>query len=146
MDSLETCPLRPALLVVDDDSAVVRFIERALKNAYEITSCTDAKSALLAVEQARRPFDVVLCDVNLPGTNGLELVTHLRSMVPTLASNAVLMTGGGIGLDEAVDQAITRAGGDALRRLDKPFTLNELRAAVRPRPSLRIPNDGGAST
>ncbi|WP_169927737.1 response regulator [Labilithrix luteola] len=146
MASVDSRPLRPALLVVDDDSAVVRFIERALRSDYEVTSCSDAKGAMLAVSQARRPFDVVLCDVNLPGTNGLELVKRLRSTVPSLAHNAVLMTGGGVGLDDAVDDAIARAGGDALRRLDKPFTLDDLRAAVRPRPLSRISNDDAAST
>ena len=63
----------PKLLVVDDEPSVVDCISDALAdNAARITGACNVPQALNALE--REPFDIALCDVYMPGKNGLELL------------------------------------------------------------------------
>src|SRR5581483_10884745 len=72
---------------------------------------------------ARRPPDVVVLDVSLPGASGLELARELKARPATAATPIVLLTGGDVAHADA-----TAAGADALVR--KPFSPLELLATV----------------
>ena len=68
----------PRLLLVDDDpdmGIVVRILAR--KSGHLLTHCLDARSAWSSLD-AERP-DLILLDVNLPGTSGLEFLARLRA-------------------------------------------------------------------
>lgn len=79
------------------------------------------------------PYDVLLCDVVMPGMNGLELHDRVRSLAPRLAEATVLMTGGAF-----TSRAATALAGSVLPRLDKPFSPEQLLAAVSLRPSAAL--------
>lgn len=111
-----TCP--GAVLVVDDDAAIRRSLERGLRlNGFEVRTAADGPGALAVVEQA--PPDVVVLDVSMPGMSGIEVCTRLRDSgrgLPMLMLSA---------LDETADRiAGLQAGGDDY--LVKPFALQEL--------------------
>jgi two-component system, OmpR family, response regulator MprA len=113
----------PRVLVVEDDGAVRRALERALPlHGFSVTSAPDGLTAL-AVLAAERP-DVVVLDVGLPGPDGLTTAARLRADgddVPILFLTA---------RDAVADRvAGLDAGGDDY--LVKPFALEELVARLR---------------
>jgi putative two-component system response regulator len=115
--------LKPGyVLLVDDDPQVLRLLERILTR--ERHTCRQARSASEARELvAGGGCEVLLCDVNMPGSSGLDLVTDLlaRDDHP-----AVLMMSG------EQDPAIAREALDigAYGFLIKPFSAWEVVIAV----------------
>ena len=71
-------------------------------------------------------FDVVLCDVFMPGQGGLEILAALRQEFPTLP--VAIMSGAGFGQRVDVLGVAGLLGARAI--LDKPFTLETLREAL----------------
>jgi putative nucleotidyltransferase with HDIG domain len=64
----------PKVLVVDDDSAVRAFFRQVLTpTTAQVAEAEDAPSALEAIESG--DFDVILCDVWMPGATGLDLLS-----------------------------------------------------------------------
>jgi len=88
---------------------------------HEVTMARDASEALAAVVDAASavPFDLVLCDVKMPGINGLELVRQIHEFQPDLP--CIVITG--FGSAEASIEAL-RAG--AYWYLEKPFEQERL--------------------
>lgn len=82
---------RPRVLVVDDEPAVVRAMKRWLKRRADVTGTTDPHEALRLLERER--FELVLCDMNMPGMSGRELAEALRERDPALADRVVIVTG-----------------------------------------------------
>jgi CheY-like chemotaxis protein len=91
------------ILIVDDD----RFLAETLRAMIEDYALFDAQQ-IIAVEiandgreGARRlesggPFDVILCDVAMPGLDGFALFERLRARGSPLAERFVLVTGGAL--------------------------------------------------
>ena len=69
---------RHKLLIVDDDAAVRDLLEMILeRNGY---SCWSAANALEARDLLKRHlFDLILCDIQMPGESGLEFCRFVRS-------------------------------------------------------------------
>ena len=110
------------VLVVDDEELYRRALERILRRVgHEVTMARDATEALAAVVEAasNAPFDLVLCDVKMPGINGLELVRQIHEFQPDLP--CIVITG--FGSAEASIDAL-RAG--AFWYLEKPFEQERL--------------------
>lgn len=72
-------------ILIADDNALVRtsMAEFLCENGWEV--CGEASNGTEAIEQARtlRP-DVMLLDISMPGTNGLEVAASLRRELPAL--------------------------------------------------------------
>ena len=80
----------PRLLIVDDDAIFNRLIGHALARlGYDIVGVPDSKEAMEAL--ARRRFDLVLADIDMPGNRQLEMLKNVVSRYPLLP--VVLMTG-----------------------------------------------------
>src|SRR5512146_1860046 len=79
------------ILIVDDEDAVVRFVERALSDAgYQAATARSGHEAIdIAAREAA--FDLLLTDLMMPGINGDELARHLRRADPDL--NVLYLTG-----------------------------------------------------
>lgn len=108
--------------VVDDDSSIRWVLERALNQAdIENDSFADADQLLarIAVEQP----DVIISDIRMPGTDGLELLSRISESHPELP---VIITTAHSDLDSAV--ASYQRG--AFEYLPKPFDLDEVIAVT----------------
>ena len=72
-------PSRPfSILVVDDEQAVQRFVERVLRDAgYETTAASDGPEAIEAAAKMEH-FDLLVTDVMMPQMTGDELARRLR--------------------------------------------------------------------
>jgi signal transduction histidine kinase len=86
---------RAAVLVVDDEPAVLRSLELLLAREHDITTADSARRALEIIEDGRAGrYDVVLCDLMMPEMSGMELYDQLRARRPEMARRVVFMTGG----------------------------------------------------
>jgi len=111
------------LLVVDDDPAL-RILLRTTFEVVDI-EVEEADSADLALERiAARPPDVVVLDVNMPGTDGLTFCRRLKADPATASIGVVLLTGS----EGGTELAAQASGADAFLR--KPFSPLELLNAV----------------
>ena len=112
----------PQLLVVDDEDAILEFVSFNLrKEGYEVTTAKDGDSALALAE--KQPFDLVILDIMLPGTDGFEVCRRLRAQgdVPVLFLSA---------RDTELDKVVgLEIGADDY--LAKPFGIRELQARVK---------------
>ncbi|HEY5921092.1 MAG TPA: PAS domain S-box protein [Kofleriaceae bacterium] len=125
-DVTDRAPPQPAstavrlrVLVVDDEPALLRSLGEELGEAHDVT-CTSSGAEAIALLLGES-FDVVLCDVMMPLTSGIDVFRALQRDRPGLEQRIVFMTGG----------AFTPAAGEFLasvpnRKLEKPFTFDDL--------------------
>ncbi len=110
-----------SVLIVDDEPRIREFLARWLAPAgYDVREAGDAESALAMVDDGGP--DVVLCDVQMPGRDGLWLVEQLHQRFPAVA--VVLATA-----DDAVPPGVSLKSG-VVDYLVKPLERNLLLAAV----------------
>ena len=89
--------VRGRVLVVDDESVVAHTLKVLLQTEHELIVAESGAEALelLHCDPVGAPtFDVILCDLMMPGMTGMELFEVLRREYPTLADRVVFMTGG----------------------------------------------------
>jgi DNA-binding response OmpR family regulator len=111
------------ILIVEDELPVARQIAAALTEDGHDPKAVDSGEAALE-ELGKRPFDLIVLDVRLPGIDGFELLRHLREQ--HLASRVLLLTA-----RTAVDDRVTGLQLGADDYLPKPFAMRELVARVR---------------
>jgi two-component system, OmpR family, response regulator MprA len=113
----------PQILVVDDEPAVRRALERALRlDKYDVDLAVDGEEALDRL--AERPVDAVILDVMMPGVDGLEVCRRMRAAgdrTPVLMLTA----------RDAIDDRVLGLDVGADDYLVKPFALRELQARLR---------------
>lgn len=82
-DALASLPDNaPHILIVDDDERIRELLARYLySNGYRVTRASDAASARAAI--AGLAFDLLIIDVMMPGENGFDLATSLKSSIAT---------------------------------------------------------------
>lgn len=111
------------ILVVDDDPQIRFFLDQALKDeAMDLTIATDAESALALLE--KQAFDLVLMDVRLPKTNGLDALRQIKRCHPQAL--VIVMTA--YSSKDTAMEALRRGAHDYF---NKPFKVDELRTVIR---------------
>jgi len=114
--------VRGRILVVDDDAAMGETLALTLSSAgFEPRRAGDAEAALRLLDE--EPFDAVLADIRMPGTDGLALCRRVRERRPAVA--VIVMTAFG-DMDAAVEAI--RAG--AYDFLAKPLDDDALGFAL----------------
>jgi CheY-like chemotaxis protein len=103
------------LLLADDSITIQRVIELTFADEdIRVVAVSDGHEAIARIEET--PPDIVLADVEMPGTDGYEVARHIRA-TPKLAHIPVLLLTGAF---EPVDQAkVADAGCQGV--LTKPF-------------------------
>lgn len=82
-NAVENMPIKVA--VVDDDEGIRTSLAAMIRRAPNLRLTGDYPDAETALKEIpRRPPDVVLMDINLPGVNGVECVRHLKATLPSL--------------------------------------------------------------
>jgi CheY-like chemotaxis protein len=110
--------MAPRILVVEDDAALRAVVCRALLDAgYAVREAANGEKALHTLRES--PFDLVVTDIIMPDTDGLEIILWLRRFAPGTPIVAVSGYADPLFLDNA-------AGLGACRTLSKPFRLEEL--------------------
>ena len=118
-----TVPAADKVLVVDDDPAIRRMLERVLAAAgFAVESAGDGGAALVRVE--RSVPDVLVLDVAMPAVDGLSVTRRIRAK--GLALPVLLLTA-----RDAVQQRVEGLESGADDYLVKPFDTDELVARLR---------------
>jgi two-component system, OmpR family, response regulator MprA len=121
------------ILIVDDDNRVTSALRRTLAyEGYQVSITANGEGALSIVRT--RPPDVVILDLMLPGIDGLEVCSRLRSAGDSIA---VLM----LTARDAVADRVAGFETGADDYLVKPFALEELLARVKALLRRRNPPD-----
>ena len=111
------------ILLVDDDPALRTLLRTTFEVAdVDVVEAGGAEAARKSIRAARP--DVIVLDVNMPGTTGLELCAELKRDPATADIPIILLTGSTGGTNAAAK----RVGADAFVR--KPFSPLELLAVA----------------
>ncbi len=131
------------ILIVEDHPEMINLLTSILEVEYTILSATSAEQAWEQIGSALP--DLIICDVMLPGMNGLELCGRLRNSERTAAIPVLMLTAKATEEDKIEG---FRVGADAY--LTKPFkrtellnrirTLIDIRARITQSLSLKLPN------
>jgi CheY-like chemotaxis protein len=110
------------VLVVDDEPLIGESVRRALVD-HDVAVAHSGADAIMMCE--RSDYDLVLCDLMMPGLSGIDVFETVRARRPELAGRFVFMTGGAF--TPKARSFLERHEGESL---SKPFALKELRALV----------------
>lgn len=112
----------PRILMIDDDPAICEVVSETLNNqGYPVDTANSGRAASKFL--SRRTYPIVLCDILLPDTNGLELMSEIKELNPD--TFVILFTG-----HASVDLAKEAIRQGAHDFITKPFTSNEIIEAV----------------
>ncbi|NOT34012.1 MAG: response regulator [Candidatus Eisenbacteria bacterium] len=104
---------KPRVLVVDDEETLVYVIRSILEtNGCEVITAGSAESALTQLEA--NAIDVAVCDIVLPGMNGLQLLASIKHRRPEI--EVLIMTS-----HASIDTAVQALRAGAYDYLHKPF-------------------------
>lgn len=117
--------LRGRVLLIDDESALLRAMQRILEDEEHFVEVTQsARDALAMIERGER-FDVILSDLMMPMMTGVDFYEALLTRNPVLAHSVVFVSGGAV---TAKVDAFLRSVPNL--RLEKPFKAAQLRDIV----------------
>lgn len=115
------------VLVVDDELLVAESLRRVLADEFEVTVVTDSGAALARLVSGDW-YDVVLCDIMMPGMHGVALHDHVKRDQPDLAARFIFITGGIV-----LPHVQTLLEGVSNLVLAKPLDMPAMRELVRRR-------------
>ncbi len=109
--------------IVDDDRSIRWVLEKALQQEGLNTQCFDSADGVLNRLTRQQP-DVIISDIRMPGTSGLDLLAEIRQMHPRLP--VIIMTA-----HSDLDSAVASYQGGAFEYLPKPFDVDEAVSLVK---------------
>ncbi|MCA9014729.1 MAG: sigma-54-dependent Fis family transcriptional regulator, partial [Planctomycetaceae bacterium] len=113
----------PRILVIDDEQSMCELIETDLRlRGMHVDWFTDARKAITAIDHNN--YDVVLTDIRMPGTTGLQLCQQLTEFRPDIP--VVLMTAFG-----SLETAVSAMRAGAYDFITKPIEMDLLAITVR---------------
>ena len=121
--------MKGSLLVVDDSAMMRKVVLRTLKMAeVEFETVFEAAdgSEALTILRANK-VDLIMCDINMPVMNGLELILKIKE--EKLAPGVPIVMVTTEGSEPLVRQAIMAGARGFIR---KPFTLDHIKNNVKP--------------
>jgi len=130
-------PLRRRVLAIDDEALLLKAYRRMLIDHHDVETKHSATEALNFLEQDRA-FDIVLCDLQMPGMSGAQLFEEVKQRWPELADRFIFVTGGAFTPDT---RKFLERGVAAF--INKPFQLGELLELFEKRVE-GVPNARGA--
>src|SRR3989449_518968 len=115
-------PVPASLLVIDDEPQLRDFLKEALGEAgYAVEVAEDGERAIETVRRAS--FDVAICDLKMPGIDGLETISRIREINPDI--QFIILTA-----HRTLDSAIEGLRIGAFDFLQKPVATRDLLFSV----------------
>jgi len=121
---------RPRILVVDDQPTNIQTLYQVLKGEYDVAMATDGSQAIELCQ--RRPPDLVLLDVVMPGIDGFEVCRRLKTDPATRDVPVIFVTA----RDSTEDETLGLEVG-AVDFIAKPVNPPVVRARVRTHVALK---------
>jgi signal transduction histidine kinase len=111
------------ILVIDDEAEVVKSVKNLLRLDYNVLGASSADEALAIL--GREKVHVIMTDQRMPGTTGVQLLTHIRAEYP----EAIRLLFTGYSDLRAMIDAINQ--GHVYRYITKPWDPDELLVIIR---------------
>lgn len=113
------------ILICEDDLMTLKALEHKLKSeGYETITALDGKQAIETLN-SNKNIDMLLTDLHMPQISGLELITHVRSV---MKSNIPIVMLTRVGLEDTVLHAFELGADDYIT---KPFSPEELSLRIK---------------
>ena len=116
-------PPRARILIVDDEVALTSAMRRQLRRNHDVTVLNDGAAAMAAILD--HDYDVILCDLMMPGADGMAVLEAVSQQRPEKAARMILMTAGI--LQDPIRERVHEAGAHVL---DKPVPLDTLLTVI----------------
>jgi PAS domain S-box-containing protein len=112
------------ILVVDDELAILQFLERVLTDeGHEVETVDNADDALERIENKR--YRLILMDIKMPGMGGIELYKRIQKIAHSLTRRVVFITGDVMGGDTKEFLAKVKA-----HYITKPFDTEQIKRDI----------------
>ncbi len=109
---------KASILIVDDDRAILNAFDQVLRReGYSVQLADEGSEALEKIRASN--FDLVICDVRMPGMDGLEVLSRIKYMNPEV--DVIIITA-----YATVEDGVKAIKGGAYDYLTKPLALEEL--------------------
>lgn len=112
------------VLIVDDEPVLLSGLERVLADRFDIVTAENGETALAKLE-SEGPFAVVMCDMRMPGMDGVEVLHHFAELAPDTVR---MMLTGNADQGTAIE-AVNR--GSIFRFFSKPVPMTTLDEGIR---------------
>lgn len=121
---------QPSILLVDDDPFMLGLQSRMLRGMgfASVSMVGSAQAALASLESAERLAEVIICDLNMPGMDGVEFLQALNA--GPFVGSVILLSGEGARIMHTVQKLLNGGGLTVLGSLEKPAQPEALRALL----------------
>jgi two-component system NtrC family sensor kinase len=114
-----------AILLIDDEALIALSLRQLLqRDGHDVTTASSGLEGLAALEA--RAYEVILCDMRMPGLDGPGFYRELERRHPHLRSRVIFLTGDVLSPD--AQAFFTQTGRPSVV---KPFNVREIRRAIR---------------
>ncbi|MCM8775130.1 MAG: response regulator [Candidatus Omnitrophica bacterium] len=80
------------ILIIDDEEILIKTFSLLLRrNGYAVSAARDSREALTLAD--REEIDLILCDIRMPETNGVEIIKAIRAKKDKSAVPVIFITG-----------------------------------------------------
>lgn len=113
--------MKKKILVCDDEESIRLLLAEALHDDYEIIEATDGRDAVKTI--TKEPPDLVIMDIKMPGTHGLEAIERIRernTTIPIIICSAYRLM---------QDDIVVRTS-DIAAFITKPIDIFNLKATI----------------
>ncbi|MEO8056698.1 MAG: response regulator [Burkholderiales bacterium] len=123
-------PTQPRILLVDDDPFMLGMQSRTLRGmGYKmIGTVGSADVALTMLGSEPEAVDVVVCDLNMPGVDGIEFLQRLNASA--FRGSVILLSGEGAGIMHSVRKLLAGGRLVILGALEKPAARSAIRTLL----------------
>jgi DNA-binding NtrC family response regulator len=123
MNGADSAPLEAARILVVDDEVVTRTLVTIVlaQEGYQVAAAENGRKAIALLE--RRPYDLVITDLEMPGANGIEVLFAVRRIDPQCP--VIIITG-----STDTGSVARHVNLDAVDYVTKPFSFDQIRGTV----------------
>ncbi len=95
LEAVVSAARRLRVRVIDDEWMLLKALRSYLSTGADVTLAEGGQAALTMLEQSAH-FDLLLCDLHMPGMDGIDVYQRVRGSFPELLDQFVFMTGGAL--------------------------------------------------
>jgi len=111
------------IIIIEDEIALLQPLRRMLGEHHDVLTFSDSTDGMRCLIE-REPPDIIICDLNMPEVDGVELFKQVTRARPFLAERFVFLTGGNS------DELATLMAEAPTRILEKPVHRKDLIAVI----------------